>query len=85
MQQSQNLSAQNLISKDIKRDIKKKENKCVDGKDAFCLTKAPDGFIDSLKISDEDFFPNTRKLLTIGATSQVGKQELRGQLSGFVA
>lgn len=53
-----------------------KNNQRVHGKTAFTLTDPPDSFIESLKIADDNFFQNVRKLLIIGTTSPVDSTEV---------
>ena len=48
-----------------------KTRKRVYRKPGFTLEDPPDGIIKALNFADTDFFPNTRKLLILGATSPI--------------
>ena len=48
-----------------------KTRKSVDGKSGCTLEDPPDGIIEALSFADTDFFPDTRKLLILGATSPI--------------
>ena len=70
----------NSISEEIQGSPKTRKR--VDVKPGFTLEDPLDVIIEALNFADTDFFPNLRKLLTLGATSLIGSTEAERVASG---
>ena len=71
----------NNVNEEIQ--VASKIRKRVNGKTGFALEDPPDDIIKALNFDDTDFFPNIRKLLTLGATSPIGSNEAERAASGI--